>query len=139
MSILNRLFRILRARVSSGERRERGGDAAYHREAREKARQQAEDYRQAYEDLRDSFNDSGSHSSKHETHEDAELAGYYANLEVPYGSDLETVRKAWKRQMARYHPDKHQGDPQKAKVANELVQQLNQAYRELEKHLSRAS
>lgn len=28
---------------------------------------------------------------------DPRIAGFYANLEVPYGSDIETVRKGWKK------------------------------------------
>ncbi|MDA2924567.1 J domain-containing protein [Acidobacteria bacterium AH-259-L09] len=68
---------------------------------------------------------------------DPELAEYYANLEVPYGSDLATVRKAWKRLLRKYHPDLHSGDPKKRKVASELTQQLNRAYEQLAKRLAR--
>lgn len=64
---------------------------------------------------------------------DPELAGYYANLEVPYDSDLPTVRSAWRRMMRAYHPDRHAGDAEKRRVANELTAQLTLAYRELEK------
>ena len=68
--------------------------------------------------------------------QDPVLAGYYAALEVPYGSDLETVRKAWKTLMRKYHPDLHGQDAEKQKVARELTQGLNEAYSALEKHLS---
>ena len=66
---------------------------------------------------------------------DSRLAGYYANLEVPYGSDLEVVRAAWKRQMKKYHPDMHADDAEKRRVANELAAALTTAYRELEHSL----
>jgi len=33
--------------------------------------------------------------------QDERLAGYYANLEIPYGSDLHTVRAAWKQMMKK--------------------------------------
>ncbi len=33
------------------------------------------------------------------------LAPYYANLEIPVGSCRGTVKKAWKTQMKKYHPD----------------------------------
>lgn len=68
---------------------------------------------------------------------DPELARYYANLEVPYGSDLETVRQAWKRLLKKYHPDLHSGEPEKQRIANELVQGLNRAYEELLKRLAK--
>ncbi len=66
---------------------------------------------------------------------DHEFAQYYANLEVPYGSDLQTVRKAWKQMLRKYHPDLHANDPEKRSTARELSQGLNHAYAELEKHL----
>jgi DnaJ-domain-containing protein 1 len=68
---------------------------------------------------------------------DPTLAGYYANLGVPYGSDLATVRRAWKRLVRKYHPDIHSEDPEKRRVANELTQGLNRAYEELAKRLEK--
>ncbi len=66
---------------------------------------------------------------------DPELAELYSNLEVPYGSNLATVRKAWKRLLRKYHPDLHSKDPEKRKIADELAQRLNGAYEQLEKRL----
>ena len=68
--------------------------------------------------------------------EDPVLAGYYANLELPYGANLEEVKAAWKRLMKQYHPDRHAQDPAKREVANALCAQLTQAYKELEKFLT---
>lgn len=62
-------------------------------------------------------------------------AQYYANLEVPYGADLATVRSAWKRMMKKYHPDLHSKDPEKYRTATLLTQRLTEAYQELEKAL----
>ncbi len=67
---------------------------------------------------------------------DPVLEGYYANLEIPYGSDLSRVKTAWKEQMKRYHPDRHSQDSEKRKVANELCAELTRAYQELERSLS---
>ena len=67
---------------------------------------------------------------------DSELASYYANLEIPYGSDLDTVRAAWRRLMKKYHPDLHSADPEKRELANGLSAQLTHAYRELEAALN---
>lgn len=60
------------------------------------------------------------------------LAKYYANLEIPVGSDRETIKTAWKTQMKKYHPDLHSSDPQKKQIAEELTRQLNEAYRTLD-------
>ncbi len=64
--------------------------------------------------------------------QDARLAGYYANLELPYGAPLSEVRPAWRRLMKQYHPDLHSRDPGKRQVADELTARLTEAYRQLE-------
>ena len=69
--------------------------------------------------------------------QDPELAGYYSNLEVPYGADLETVRASWRRLVRRYHPDLHGTDPEKQRVATELVKGLNQAFEQIRKRLEK--
>ena len=66
---------------------------------------------------------------------DPQLAQYYANLEIPYGADLETVRRSWKGLLKKCHPDLHANDPEKRRVADELSARLTQAYQELERAL----
>lgn len=56
------------------------------------------------------------------------IRDYYANLEVPYGSDLKTVKASYVRLMRRYHPDRHSNDPEMEAMATELSQELSQAY-----------
>lgn len=60
---------------------------------------------------------------------------YYANLEVSYGADLETVRKAYRRLMREYHPDNFTDDPQKERMATELAQELSVAYEKIKEYL----
>lgn len=60
----------------------------------------------------------------------------YEILEVPYGSDLNTVKKAWRNQLRKYHPDKHSSSAEQQDVAKKLSQHLNEAYQTLEDHLS---
>ena len=60
------------------------------------------------------------------------LARYYANLEIPVGSDRETIKTAWKIQLKKYHPDLHGSDPEKKQIAEELTCKLNEAYRILD-------
>ena len=57
------------------------------------------------------------------------LAKYYANLEIPVGSDQAIMKNAWKKQLKKYHPDLHCSDPEKQKIAENLTRQLNEAYR----------
>ncbi len=69
---------------------------------------------------------------------DPDLATYYANLEIPYGSHLEDIETAWKRLARRYHPDRHASDPERQAVATELLQGINHAYTEIRRHLESA-
>ena len=57
------------------------------------------------------------------------LAKYYANLEIPVGSDQTVIKNAWKSQLKKYHPDLHCSDPEKKMIAENLTRQLNEAYR----------
>jgi DnaJ-domain-containing protein 1 len=66
--------------------------------------------------------------------EDARLKRYYARLELPYGASLDEVKQAYRSLMKRYHPDRFQ-TPEQREAATELVKALNEAYRELLKHL----
>ncbi|MEM1204759.1 MAG: J domain-containing protein [Acidobacteriota bacterium] len=68
---------------------------------------------------------------------DPEMAAWYANLEVPYGSDLETVTRAWKRLVRDYHPDRHAQDPGRQEDATELLKGLNHAYDQLRRRLEK--
>jgi DnaJ-domain-containing protein 1 len=57
------------------------------------------------------------------------LAKYYANLEIPVGSNQKIIKNAWKKQLKKYHPDLHCSDSDKKIVAENLTRQLNEAYR----------
>ena len=64
---------------------------------------------------------------------DQRLAGYYANLEIPYGSGLAEAKVAWRKMMKRYHPDLYSNDTERYKTATNLTQELTRAYKEIEK------
>jgi DNA repair exonuclease SbcCD ATPase subunit len=67
---------------------------------------------------------------------DPQLARYYERLEIPYGSDWETIKTAYRKLMRKYHPDLHGNkSAEKQKAATEVAQSLTQAYNELEKSL----
>jgi DnaJ-domain-containing protein 1 len=67
--------------------------------------------------------------------EAARLQKAYAALEVPVGSDFETVRKSYRALMRKYHPDRHTQTPEKQRAANEVAQRLTESYKLLEKRL----
>lgn len=66
---------------------------------------------------------------------DARLQRCYSRLELPAGSDLATVRRAWKEMMMRYHPDRYGNEPEKIETATRLCQELTEAYLELSRYL----
>ena len=121
MDLLSRLYRIARAYATVDESEMDSDQSATKRgyDGREKASFGASPDRESEPDACDPV-----------------LEGYYANLEIPYGSDFSRVKAAWKEQMKRYHPDRHSQDPEKRKVANELCAELTRAYQELERSLS---
>jgi DnaJ-domain-containing protein 1 len=59
---------------------------------------------------------------------DESLRQDYANLEVPFGAGIDTVRRSYKTLMMRYHPDKHAGDPEKQRLALEITKKVNQSF-----------
>ena len=65
----------------------------------------------------------------------ARIQKAYAALEVRQGADFETVRKAYRQLMRKYHPDHHTATPEKQRAANEVAQRLTESYKLLEKTL----
>jgi curved DNA-binding protein CbpA len=53
----------------------------------------------------------------------------FAALELPLTATADDVRRAYRRLMDRYHPDRHAGDPEREAVANEVARRLTEAYR----------
>ena len=72
-----------------------------------------------------------------EAAQDPTLARYYANLELPYGADVEAVRESRRRLLKRYHPDLHSADPARKRTATTVAQGLNRAHDELLSRLDR--
>ncbi len=73
--------------------------------------------------------------SPRQTGGEKSIREYYANLEVPFGSDLETVKESYRRLMRKYHPDRHSADPDTEALATELTQEITRAYRAVESYL----
>lgn len=65
----------------------------------------------------------------------ADRKRWYKTLEVEPGADLKTVRRAYRKALLQYHPDKFANDPEKQKVATEVTRRLTEAYNGLTRYL----
>ncbi len=77
--------------------------------------------------------------SKPQRPPDESLREDYANLEVPFGADMETVRSSYKRLMLKYHPDRHAGNLEKQRVALEIAKKINQSFERIRSHQEQSS
>lgn len=100
------------------------------------------DVQEAWEEL-DEYMKTGSNSAKHartargadqgsarprSTAADESLRQDYANLEVAFGADIETVRASYKRLVLKYHPDRQGNDPERQKISLEIMKKINQSF-----------
>lgn len=60
---------------------------------------------------------------------------WYRTLELEPGADMRTVRKAYRKLLLQYHPDRHASDPKKYKAATEITRRLTEAYNGLTRYL----
>lgn len=65
----------------------------------------------------------------------ADRRRWYKILEVEPGADLKTVRRAYRKALLQYHPDKFANDPEKQKAATEVTRRLTEAYNGLTRYL----
>lgn len=59
---------------------------------------------------------------------EVQIEGWYRTLEVSAEADFATVRKSYRRLLAKYHPDKYAGDPDKYAAATEVARKITMAY-----------
>lgn len=57
-----------------------------------------------------------------------DVENWHRTLEVPVGADFDTIRKSYRRLMAKYHPDKYASDPEKYAAATEVTRKITGAY-----------
>lgn len=136
-SVLERLWRILEANRASAQKSLGDDFLREFEQWEERLRQKMkldDDFEASYKNFR-----THEPPPKRESKRDEKIAGYYANLEIPFGSDLDTVKNAYRRLMKQYHPDKFSGNPEKQKTATEISKRLNEAYQALEKYLQSRS
>ncbi|NBF39018.1 MAG: hypothetical protein GVY14_01250 [Spirochaetes bacterium] len=61
----------------------------------------------------------------------ADLRRDFENLELTPGTALDEVRRRFRRELARYHPDRFAGDPEKFATATAVTRELIQSYRRI--------
>lgn len=89
-------------------------------------------YEQFYQQYAYGQNNHHSSSTNNKSTQSAE-ARYYAYLELPPGASFEDIRKAYKKLMKQYHPDRFYQDEKKRQIAEEVCRKLNEAYTYFEK------
>ncbi len=52
----------------------------------------------------------------------------YRNLELEPGADFKTVKRAYRRLMRTYHPDRYADDPERQRVATQISAKLNASF-----------
>jgi DnaJ-domain-containing protein 1 len=93
------------------------------RKARNVADRAEEAWERAFEEAR-ARGGGGSHGRPTER----DIENWHRTLEVPVGADFETIRKSYRRLMAKYHPDKYASDPEKYAAATEVTRKITGAY-----------
>lgn len=82
--------------------------------------------------------DPGSPAEKSASEIPPDVVDAYRALEVPVGSDRETVKKGYRRVMKQYHQDRFQQDEEKRTVAGEVSKRINLAYERVIEYLDDA-
>lgn len=59
---------------------------------------------------------------------------YLANLELGPSATWPEVERAYKRLADRYHPDRHDDDPDRHQTAKDLTESLTRAYQALRRY-----
>ncbi len=68
-----------------------------------------------------------------------DVATAYRALEVPVGSDRETVKTSYRRLMKKYHQDRFENDDEKRDIAGTVSKRLNRAHDRIMEYLDDAS
>lgn len=154
MDLLDRIATLLRALLGEAGSTDRSAQARPGADAsrRSSARPVDPDLAAAWEELDDYLGEEraksetrgargGTGPGKHGPHAPPPppeaLRADYANLEVPFGADIEAVRRSYKRLMLRYHPDRHTHNPEEQRVATEITKKLNQSFERIRSHHER--
>ncbi len=98
-----------------------------------------QDFESAWEDLERFLNSEVSETSTRNSRRSAypsEIRQAYNDLEIPVGTEINEIRRAYRQLLLRYHPDRHTDDPDKQQTAIEITQRLSMAYQRLSRYHS---
>lgn len=96
------------------------------RRARKFADKAEEAWEQAYEAAQQRAGQAGAAGGR--APGQREVEGWYRTLEVPVDADFDTIRKSYRRLIAKYHPDRFADEPAKYQAATEVTRKLTIAY-----------
>lgn len=65
----------------------------------------------------------------------ADRKRWFKTLELDSSADLKTVRRAYRKLLLKYHPDKFASEPEKQEAATEVTRKLTEAYNGLTRYL----
>jgi DnaJ-domain-containing protein 1 len=145
--IFDRLGDLLRSIVQSDDSPSSSGRTAYTDPDMQEAWEELDDYlnpekeggasgqRAAGGQRRDSTagGRTGSASARRSGPPD-ELRADYRNLEIPFGSSFDEVRKAYKNLLVEYHPDKHSSSAEKLRIATEITKKINASFQRIKRY-----
>lgn len=63
-----------------------------------------------------------------------ELERDFHNLEISPGADWKAIQRAYKSQLAQFHPDRFAANPKKYATATEITKQINYSYQRLKQY-----
>ncbi len=89
--------------------------------------------RQAYESVNDRVNQTRPGGPSPEE----QRRRWYKTLELEPGASFEEVRKAYRKLLRKYHPDRFAQNPEKYKAATEVTRNVTEAYDGLSQYLQR--
>lgn len=58
----------------------------------------------------------------------------YANLEVGFKAPFTEAKKAYKRLLRKYHPDRFANNPRKLKIATEITKKINESFNRIREY-----
>jgi DnaJ-domain-containing protein 1 len=97
------------------------------RRARRVADKAEEAWERAFEEARRA-NQGGGGGGVRGRPSERDIQDWHRTLEVPVGADFDTIRKSYRRLVAKYHPDKYASDPDKYAAATEVTRKITGAY-----------
>ncbi len=123
MSITRRLYGI--ASAMAGDWKEKAGEIADKRGSKIDAEPDA--WKERFEEEKESPPGKEHKKTFSQLEEDLHILG------LKKGAPWEDVKKAYRRELKKYHADLHNGDAEKEKTAHEIMIIYNAAYERLEK------